>query len=66
MPTPLNTILSQFLQKSTVGGIGGMSLPLSLGIVATDISHTEAGCRSRDVIACRLVANNLPQYEAGE
>ena len=29
---------SHFLRKSTVGGIGGTSLPLSLEIVATDIS----------------------------
>ena len=41
MPTPLNNTLSQFLHKSTVGGIGGMSLPLSLGIVATDISQDD-------------------------
>ena len=31
--------LSRFVRKSTVGGVGGMSLPLSLGIVATDISQ---------------------------
>ena len=29
---------SHFLRKSTVGGIGGMLLPLSLEIVTTDIS----------------------------
>jgi len=34
---------ARFVPKSTVGGVGGMSLPLSLGIVATDISHSEAG-----------------------
>ena len=28
---------SHFVRKSTVGGVGEMSLPLSLGIVATDI-----------------------------
>jgi len=40
-----NTILvipsihpSHFLHKSTGGGVGGMSLPLSLEIIATNIS----------------------------
>jgi len=36
---PSNSIRpSHFLHKSTVGGVGGISLPLSLGIVATGIS----------------------------
>jgi len=35
--------LALFVRKSTVGGVGGMSRPLSLGIVATDISHSKAG-----------------------
>ena len=32
---------SHNFRKSTVGGIGGVSLPLSLGIVATDISQDD-------------------------
>ena len=41
---PSNSMLpSHFFPKSTVGGIGGMSLPLSLGIVATDISQDDNG-----------------------
>jgi len=36
---PSNSIRpSHFLHKSTVGGVGGISLSLSLGIVATGIS----------------------------
>jgi len=41
-PEPSYTIpLSHIFYKSTVGGVGGMSLPLSLGIVATDISQDD-------------------------
>lgn len=43
-----------------------MPLPLSLGIVATDTSHTKAGVQDSGVAACHQVANNLPQSEAGE
>jgi len=35
--------LALFIRKSTVRGVGGMSVPLLLGIVATDISHSKAG-----------------------
>jgi len=37
-----------------------MSLPLSLEIVGTDRSHTEAGGREGDLNACRSVANDSP------
>jgi len=40
--------------------MGEMSLPLSLEIVGTDRSHTEAGGREGDIIACRSVANDSP------
>ena len=36
-----------------------MPLPLSLEIVGTDRSHTEAG-GGTDLMACRSVANNSP------
>ena len=37
-----------------------MSLPLSLEIVGTDRSHTEAGSVGADLNACRSVANDPP------
>ena len=65
-PHPANSILpSQINPVSTGGGVGGRSLPLSLEIVATNISHIEAGSEDGGVIACRLVANDLLQFKAG-
>ena len=40
--------------------MGQLSLPLSLEIVGTDRSHTEAGGRRAELIACRSVANDSP------
>jgi len=40
--------------------LGEISLPLSLGIVGTDTSHTEAGSEGTDLIACRSVVNDSP------
>jgi len=37
-----------------------MSLPLLLGIIATDKSHPEAGSGRAAICACRPVANNSP------
>ena len=58
--------LALFIHKSTAGGIGGMSLLLLRGIVATDISHSKAGRESGRKVACCPVANHLPQFETGE
>ena len=45
---PSNSFLRvHFLHESTGGGVGAMSLPLSLGIIDTNISQAkEGGCKS--------------------
>jgi len=64
---PSNSILPKTLHSdSTGGGVGGMSLPLSLEIVATDISQVEAGSSLNRMIACRPVANDSPYSKAGK
>jgi len=40
--------------------LGEILVPLSLEIVGTDRSYTQAGSEAADLIACRSVANDSP------
>lgn len=48
------------MHVSNGGGVGALSLSLSLGIIALNISYTKAGSQHSGIFASCLVANNSP------
>ena len=57
---PIPSLQGVFMYSPTSRGVGALSLPLSLGIVAPAISHTKAGGQEGWMFTWCLVANDSP------